>query len=260
MSHIQVTDEAMQVNEHNRIVFDLILSYLGNKDYRTQTVFEDGCDGTITELTTLMLNAGIEVVGLDIDETWIKEKKDKFDHYPNLKLVCGDAHYLPFKDTVFDVVTMTELIEHLDKPDLALKETYRCLKNNGKLILSTPNALGIWSLATDRLLFWLRNIRRRMCGMEQLRKRPSGHVSLFTLRRLQRCLSSQHFEVEQVISPYGLGVAMLASAFFNKFRFPILSRLATAISLECKMSKIVPLRLHSGWVMVAHKIEHSMKR
>lgn len=253
MNYIQVGNEAMQVNEINRVVFDIILSLLESKDYRTQTVFEDGCDGTITELTPLLLNAGIEVVGLDIIESWIKEKKAKFERYPNLKLVCADAHYLPFKDEVFDVVTMIELIEHLNKPDLALKETYRCLKNNGKLILSTPNALGIWSLATDRLLFWLGNIGRRIHRTKHLEERASGHVSFFTLRRLQRCLSSQHFEVEKVISPHGLGIVNLARAFLSKIQFPIRGRLATVHSLECKMSKIVPLRLHSGWVIIASK-------
>jgi ubiquinone/menaquinone biosynthesis C-methylase UbiE len=245
----------MQVNEVNRIVTEYIAAYLAGKDYRDQIVFEDGCDGTITELTPLLLDAGAEVVGLDINEGWVKEKKAKFERYPKLRLVCGDAHHLPFKNEVFDVIAIIEVIEHLDKPDLALKETCRCLKSGGKLILSTPNAVGIWSLATDRALFWLRNIGRRIRGMERLEKRTSGHVRLFTLRRLKRSLTSQHFEIEEVISSYGLGMVNLMRAFWEKFRFPTLGRLATLHSLECTVSKIVPLGLHSGWIVFAGKYQ-----
>lgn len=243
----------MHVSEINHIVSEYISAYFASKDYRDQTVFEDGCDGTVTELTPLLLDAGAEVVGLDINEGWVKEKRAKFERYPNLKLVCGDAHHLPFKNGVFDVIAIIEVIEHLDKPDLALEETCRCLKSDGKLILSTPNALGIWSLATDRVLFWFRNMGRRIRRMERLEKRTSGHVSLFTLGRLKRCLRSQHFEIEGVISSYGLGMANLMLAFWDKFRFPILSRRGALHSLECKMSKIVPLGLHSGWIVVAGK-------
>lgn len=255
ISYIQVGTEAMKVSEINRIVSEYVSAYLASKDHRDQTVFENGCDGTITELTLLLLDAGVEVVGLDIIEGWIKEKKAKFERYPNLKLVCGDAHHLPFKNEVFDVIAIIEVIEHLDKPDLALKETCRCLKGGGKLILSTPNALGIWSLATDRVLFWFRNMGRRICRMERQEKRTSGHVSLFTLSRLKRCLRSQHFEIEEVISSYGLGMVNLMWAFLDRFRCPTLSPWAALHSLECKVSKIVPLGLHSGWIVVAGKYQ-----
>ncbi|NRA45718.1 MAG: class I SAM-dependent methyltransferase [Oligoflexales bacterium] len=45
----------------------------------------------------------------------------------------------PFPDQSFDLITMCELIEHLSDPFLALKESLRCLKNNGTLIITTPD-------------------------------------------------------------------------------------------------------------------------
>jgi hypothetical protein len=94
--------------------------------------------------------------------------------------------------------------------------------------------------------------------MERLEKRTSGHVSLFTLKRLRKCLISQHFEIEEVISSYGLGMANLMWAALDKFRFPILSHRATLHSLECWVSKIVPLGLHTGWIVVAGKYQDSV--
>lgn len=55
--------------------------------------------------------------------------------------VLCDAHHLPFKDEMFDQVTMFDVIEHLQSPFNALKEAWRVLKPGGILLLGTPNAL-----------------------------------------------------------------------------------------------------------------------
>lgn len=48
---------------------------------------------------------------------------------------------LPYKDNEFDVINFMEVIEHIPKAkiDLILKEIKRVLKQNGCLIISTPN-------------------------------------------------------------------------------------------------------------------------
>jgi len=45
---------------------------------------------------------------------------------------------LPFKNESFNNVIMSEVLEHLDDPKMALSETSRVLKNKGKLIISVP--------------------------------------------------------------------------------------------------------------------------
>ncbi len=51
----------------------------------------------------------------------------------------GDAQYMPFKNNTFDTLIAGELIEHVENPDIFLKEARRLLKSEGILILSTPN-------------------------------------------------------------------------------------------------------------------------
>ncbi len=46
---------------------------------------------------------------------------------------------LPFGDNYFSAITCIEVIEHLIRPDLALREIHRVLKPSGTLILTTPN-------------------------------------------------------------------------------------------------------------------------
>lgn len=55
--------------------------------------------------------------------------------------IIGDAQCLPFRISVFDMVCAYHVIEHLDKPEQFLMETFRILRKGGKLDLATPNFL-----------------------------------------------------------------------------------------------------------------------
>jgi SAM-dependent methyltransferase len=50
------------------------------------------------------------------------------------------AEKLPFRDKTFDVVVMSEVIEHLLRPELAVWEISRMLRPNGVFIMTTNNA------------------------------------------------------------------------------------------------------------------------
>jgi SAM-dependent methyltransferase len=52
---------------------------------------------------------------------------------------------LPFPDASFDLITCTEVIEHLEHYRSTLREMYRVLKPGGTLVLSTPNILNLKS-------------------------------------------------------------------------------------------------------------------
>jgi SAM-dependent methyltransferase len=51
--------------------------------------------------------------------------------------VIGDAHNLPFKDQIFDLVTLFMVLEHLEEPQKAMSEISRVLKPKGILLLTT---------------------------------------------------------------------------------------------------------------------------
>jgi len=54
--------------------------------------------------------------------------------------VRGNGELLPFADASFDVVVMTEVIEHLLRPELAVWEVARVLKPGGIYVVTTNNA------------------------------------------------------------------------------------------------------------------------
>ncbi len=50
----------------------------------------------------------------------------------------ADANYLPFKDESLDLVIASEILEHLNSPEIAAHEIWRVLRPGGKAIVSTP--------------------------------------------------------------------------------------------------------------------------
>ena len=71
---------------------------------------------------------------------------DQINRQPNLTKVYPfllepvnflscDAEFLPFKSCSFQTVHMRSVIDHFLNPELALNESYRCLKDNGSLVV-----------------------------------------------------------------------------------------------------------------------------
>lgn len=52
---------------------------------------------------------------------------------------------LPYPDTHFDLVTFTEVAEHLENYRAIVREIYRILKPGGVVIITTPNVLNMKS-------------------------------------------------------------------------------------------------------------------
>jgi 2-polyprenyl-3-methyl-5-hydroxy-6-metoxy-1,4-benzoquinol methylase len=79
-----------------------------------------------------------EVIGVDIADEAIGIAKGYYK-LPGIEFLFMDARSLGFQDESFDVVVAFELIEHLIEQDEVLSETRRVLKDEGILIISTPN-------------------------------------------------------------------------------------------------------------------------
>ncbi len=62
-----------------------------------------------------------------------------FDVVPGKNIdVVGNALNSPFQDESFDTVVSTQVLEHVEKPWLMIKEIGRILKRGGVCILSAP--------------------------------------------------------------------------------------------------------------------------
>lgn len=63
----------------------------------------------------------------------------------NLEFLQGDAHSLPFADSTFDLVYSRYLLEHVNRPIVALREMHRVLKPGGRVCVQ-ENDIAVFQL------------------------------------------------------------------------------------------------------------------
>lgn len=101
---------------------------------------------------------------------------------------------LPLKDESFDCVLMSEVIEHLEAPQISIREAARVLRSDGRLLITTPNYRSFWPLmewAVDRL-----NMAPKMAGEQ--------HISRFDPSSLKNLLVESGLNIEYAGSIYNL--------------------------------------------------------
>lgn len=89
-------------------------------------------------VTSHFLKAGY-VVGVDTSINSLLIAKQKVNEL-NVEFVCANAGNLPFRNSVFNKVTMLEVLEHLPKETQkkTCQEVDRILKKEGILVISVP--------------------------------------------------------------------------------------------------------------------------
>lgn len=89
---------------------------------------------------------GYETFGLDISEYAVGEARK----HTKADLRIGDVQKLPFSRGTFDIVTLLDILEHVEHPDVAISECRRVLKPGGVMLILTPNAANFWVFLLDR--------------------------------------------------------------------------------------------------------------
>ena len=110
-----------------------------------------------------------------------------------------DLNYeaLPFADNFFDVVTCTEVIEHIENPRHLLREIHRVLKTKGRVIISTPNSLSL----RGRLSFLFRGYSSYLKKLEC--EEESAHITMITRVDLLRIFRELGFGLVRIIYTHG---------------------------------------------------------
>ncbi len=120
-----------------------ILTKYYNSRINNITIVDVGC-GNLFLLEFLRNKSNARLIGLDITNEVFRIKK-KLNLKNRLEVIVANAANLPFREDKIECIISTETLEHLIEIKNFLKELQRCLKHNGKLIITTPNTkAGFW--------------------------------------------------------------------------------------------------------------------
>lgn len=84
-----------------------------------------------------------EIVGVDISKAFVDAGEDTIKRFniKNASVKHVEPEVLPYQDGEFDAVIIVDVIHHLEDIDTILKEVWRVLKPEGKIIIFEPNKL-----------------------------------------------------------------------------------------------------------------------
>jgi SAM-dependent methyltransferase len=169
-------------------------------------ILEIGC-GTGVMLSMPLASLGYNVTGVDTDEKSIELAK-KTNPYRNAQFLCQNAGDLKVK---FNVIILSEVLEHLKKPEALLEVSRELLIERGLLIITVPNGYGWFELENflwERLklgeilsrlrILWLMNMIKWPTW--QMNDYPSTlsnspHVQRFTRGKIEKMMAGANFHI-----------------------------------------------------------------
>jgi ubiquinone/menaquinone biosynthesis C-methylase UbiE len=142
--------------ENERLYREAVKEVVNN--WKAEVMIDVGCgNGKYTTMLGKLMDASV-VCG--IDHEWKVLYKSRLD----IKLIADLNRCLPIKSNTADVVIASQIIEHVAKTDVILKEIYRVLRYQGRVIIGTPN-LASWH-----------NVAALACGWQPFSMQVSDEV------------------------------------------------------------------------------------
>lgn len=148
---------------------------------KNKLVLDLGCG--IGSLTQSVACESKKVIGMDLIYNNIRIA-EKFCYHPRIKYKVGNVNNAKGK---YDVIIMSEVIEHLLKPYEMLQKCHKMLTKQGRLILTTPNATSLTNV--------LINVLKGNKSLGNVPGTQSEHVMSWDIRTLTRLLKEAKFEV-----------------------------------------------------------------
>lgn len=223
-----------------RFVRDVIREYTAEN--KRLKVLDLGCGNGSQLAIPLASDPRLEVVGIDPDVASINHARQLAASRESIKFVCGAVEELA-ADEQFDVVVLSEVLEHLDRPAEMLSEATRVMDRDGVLIVTVPNGYGEFEL--DAWIFRALRLQKVVDALATKREvlgstenTHSGHVQFFTRSRLRRLFR----QAGLVTIREGAG-SFLAGPIAGHF----IARSRRLIDLNARVTDRLPLIFASGW-------------
>lgn len=169
---------------HHAYLLSPLLQILSHRTLPSQQkprLLDLGCgNGTLSHL---IAQQGYQVVGVEESESGFKEARFNF---PDCHFIQASIYDLPYAEleNSFDIVISSEVIEHLLYPRELVRAAKKCLKPNGRLIITTP----YHSYLKNLVLALLGQMDQHFTALWD-----GGHVKFFSVATMAALLKTEDF-------------------------------------------------------------------
>lgn len=179
------------------------------------TLLDVGCaTGTLMRVAQKM---GYDVYGVEISPEGIKRCREQFGYS---KIVEGDLRTEDFPFEFFDVIILSDVLEHIIEPYLFLNILRNFLKSDGYLLIVTPNTSS-WTRKTMGKR-WLHYKEEHIYyyNISNIRKLLSSHFDICTVKSSSKNLTIDY--VSSVLKAYSSSlIVKMVIRVLKKFPFCI---------------------------------------
>ena len=200
------------------LIFRDELQFLRKKMKRLN-ILDFGC-GNANDFGKYFFNQFDNYPGFDIHQPSINFASKKFSK-KNIRFTTKSPH------SKFDVIFVSEVLEHLDNPQKTLTFLNSLLNKNGIILASTPNGYGLTEI--EKFIIhkfgiykFLRRIYKIIKKPAELKKEKipfnfdSGHIQFFTFKQLKKIINNASLKLSYIKNGTVLG-ADISGATILKF-------------------------------------------
>lgn len=201
---------------------------------------------------------GYKVKGIDVSEDAInKAKKQNSRTNVEFEVINAEKNHYPLN--TYDAIICSEVLEHLEKPHILLKQLNTALKENGVLIVTVPNGMGPREVLVTKPVqriyqkkgFILRILKgiKKLLGYSGTTIQSDAdnldHIQFFTRKQLQVLSNNNGFEI----------TSLKKSNFIDDvFPFSLLTkRIKLLQKIDSKIADLLPHYFTGGFLMIWRK-------
>lgn len=182
-----------------RFVRSAMREVFGDREAAAVRVLDVGC-GNGSHLALPLAQEGFQVTGIDTDKHSIEHARSLAKDLRSAEFLVGQAEQLSATE-LFDVVILSEVLEHLKEPQALLSASVSQMAEAGLLIVTVPNGYGEFEI--DSWLFRMLHlqflvdklVQNTTTVMSTTDNQESGHVQFFTRRRLRKLFAQNNLRV-----------------------------------------------------------------
>jgi 2-polyprenyl-3-methyl-5-hydroxy-6-metoxy-1,4-benzoquinol methylase len=218
-------------------------------------------------LTQSVCSLGASAVGIDTDRNVIKyaSQTNRFpDRAAYMNLPVDEMS----GEKIFDVIIISEVLEHVSAPDLVMMHCHRLLKDKGFVLLTIPNKQGLRECLEQILL----PVRESVAGRSCIRffRRMASEASQGNLTAWDVYTDDYHkrfFKMPTLLNIFSCcGFRMIdyqnqdAWATLWGTLFPWFDIGPGLLKLDYKIADVLPYYIAGGWMMVLKKCNQPSKQ